>query len=1542
VKEIYNHPHHPVRRANVLADWRIVAPLGQGGTAIVSRVQHRWTGVARVVKHARTPDASNLLQAEVRALRVLRHPAVPRLDACGVDAEGRAWLVREALEGDTLDVFLAAHRGDPALVRALLDQGLDLLVHLAAVGYVHGDLKPANLAVEVGEGGPRLRVLDLGGDGDVLTPAFATPERLSCTQAPEPSDDLFALAASFWLGLYGEHPYPGYPLLNDGAREVRAAARDPFSAFLAPLLALDRSRRVATLEAALRHREATWPDAVALPLEGSLAWRARYAPDVGLHAEVRADLASWLGEPGAGFGVATLAAGRGLGASRLVGELALDLGLTGADVRVVGLESPGSVAGLRELLAEPATGPGERPRVTVIDHVYAAPARLLAELRDHLERRRAEGAAASGRFLLVYRGAQPLDADRRFELTAVPVADLGRLLERVLAGCTVRPSGVERWARAVDGSPATLLTALAILFDRGGLVRARGTVELGAPPADASPLSSAPSWRERVLAVEGPGARPDLLARVPDRPELELVRGILAGDDAATRLGRLLRDAEQRDDDVLFAWSVAPWAAVLTRLGLPAVLVEAVARRLEGAAEDDAAATLYRSLLPSSEAREASLGLARLAFRAGRWDELEAWRTARGADLSPDEVRLACEAALLRGRYDEARELLGGVSADVLATDAGWAWLQAISAFYRSDYATAREAALRCVALESPDVRPEALNLAGIVAERQGAFDEAATFYERALAAARARWDRRTLWKVAMNLGVLLQRRQQPYLALERYREALALAEATGNREGRMKVALNLGNLLLSLGHEDEGAVLAEQARDLAVQLNDPFTEHYAEVQLGEAARWRGDLDASRAWLESASRAFAELGNARERLQTEAELALTLLVAGQPVAAADRLERSLHHPDAASVPDVRQGLARHLVLVAGYDPSTPRRRARLSRLAALLDDDPSVEGHLLAWRLAVEEGRPADALRAACRAGAALDDRLKPLVPADRLRLLAREPWPWQNAELAFVASLHGSLHESTRTRFRSLLEVTGRMNTAEQPEALLDLLLDEAISFTGAERGFILLADDGDPERLKVVAARNIDQEQIRKKEHKVSYGIARDVLSSGKAVATVDAMSDDRYREYLSIHKLRLRSVLCHPLSIEGQPQGVLYLDNRFAQSLFGDDELYAVRILADHVGLALTRKRLLTDLAAHEADLCRSRDEIARLNDQLRQELDQTSRRLAERERDLERFTVQGSFPGIVGSSAPLRRCLFMVERVKDADVPVLVQGESGTGKELIARAIHFQGTRKAGPFVAVNCGAIPQNLFESELFGHKKGSFTGATADKPGLFEAAHGGTLFLDEIADLPPDMQVKLLRVLQSGEVRRIGDPTTRIVNVRVVAALNRDLKELVASGRFREDLYYRLNVVAIVLPPLRERRDDIPLLVHHFLKRQHDEGFSAVTGISREALRLLVEHAWPGNVRQLETALKNAALFAADAVLRPEDFSELASFQEPAPDLARLARTGLDRGMSLKDFEDLLIRHTLELTGGNKKRTAEILGIDRRTLYNRLAGMGS
>ncbi|MDP6945009.1 MAG: sigma-54 dependent transcriptional regulator, partial [Myxococcota bacterium] len=304
-------------------------------------------------------------------------------------------------------------------------------------------------------------------------------------------------------------------------------------------------------------------------------------------------------------------------------------------------------------------------------------------------------------------------------------------------------------------------------------------------------------------------------------------------------------------------------------------------------------------------------------------------------------------------------------------------------------------------------------------------------------------------------------------------------------------------------------------------------------------------------------------------------------------------------------------------------------------------------------------------------------------------------------------------------------------------------------------------------------------------------------------------------------------------------------------------------------------------------------------------------------------------------IIGESDAIRRVFHVMDRLLDNTIPVLIEGESGTGKELVARAIHFNGPRRNRPFVAVNCGAIPANLLESELFGHVRGAFTGATADKLGLFEAAHEGTLLLDELGELPLEMQVKLLRVLQSGEIQKVGATEQRHVDVRIIAATNRQLDDEVAAGRFREDLFYRLAVIPVRLPSLRERRDDIPLLIQHFLDANIQSGVGAVERVSARALALLCRYAWPGNVRQLEMVLKNASLFADAAVLQPED---LASFPEIVGESPRRLTGESLSGHTLADIEREAVIQALQDTGGNKKRAAEQLGIDRRTLYNKLA----
>jgi transcriptional regulator with PAS, ATPase and Fis domain len=291
---------------------------------------------------------------------------------------------------------------------------------------------------------------------------------------------------------------------------------------------------------------------------------------------------------------------------------------------------------------------------------------------------------------------------------------------------------------------------------------------------------------------------------------------------------------------------------------------------------------------------------------------------------------------------------------------------------------------------------------------------------------------------------------------------------------------------------------------------------------------------------------------------------------------------------------------------------------------------------------------------------------------------------------------------------------------------------------------------------------------------------------------------------------------------------------------------------------------------------------------------------------------------------------------IARVAPSRTTVLVLGESGTGKELVARAIHRHGPRRARPFVAVDCGALTETLLESELFGHVRGAFTGAVGDKTGLFAEADGGTLFLDEIGDVTPALQAKLLRVLQEHAVRPVGGAEWRSVDVRVIAATNRDLGKEVAEGRFREDLYYRLKVVTLVLPALRERREDIPLLVDHLVRRAARDCRKAVNGVSEAVLNVLQEYHWPGNVRELAHALERAVALAQGDVLTVEDLP--LDVRQPEP--ATVAPAFGDHP-TLEELKRRYIRHVLEQSGGNVSRAAGVLGVDRRSLYRMLQRYG-
>jgi Nif-specific regulatory protein len=386
--------------------------------------------------------------------------------------------------------------------------------------------------------------------------------------------------------------------------------------------------------------------------------------------------------------------------------------------------------------------------------------------------------------------------------------------------------------------------------------------------------------------------------------------------------------------------------------------------------------------------------------------------------------------------------------------------------------------------------------------------------------------------------------------------------------------------------------------------------------------------------------------------------------------------------------------------------------------------------------------------------------------------------------------------------------------------------------------------------------------------------------------------------------------RSIICAPLRTQHGIMGVVECINKRAGE-FTEADLIFLEALAGSVAISIENARLYETVRQSEARL---RDEVAVLA----------------RERP-----VQSRFADFIGSAPAMEKTLRLVESAIGSPITVLLQGETGTGKEVLARTIHFEGARKAKPFVAVNCGAFSESLLESELFGYRKGAFTGANTDKRGLFEAADGGTIFLDEVGDTPPALQVKLLRVLESGEILPVGDTRPRCVDTRVISATHRDLQAEVRAGRFREDLYYRLSAFPIHVPPLRERREDIPLLVVYLLKRVAQKWSKPEVVVAREALDLLAAYHWPGNVRELEHELERAVTLAGDArLLLPQHFSERI-VQPAAPRPPVILQGSLRQARAA--FEKEYIAAALDQCGGNVSKAARYLGISRVMLQKKM-----
>ena len=542
-----------------------------------------------------------------------------------------------------------------------------------------------------------------------------------------------------------------------------------------------------------------------------------------------------------------------------------------------------------------------------------------------------------------------------------------------------------------------------------------------------------------------------------------------------------------------------------------------------------------------------------------------------------------------------------------------------------------------------------------------------------------------------------------------------------------------------------------------------------------------------------------------------------------------------------------------------------------------------------------------------------------------------RHPRVWLDEEVSFLESIAQQLaigyqytslfvaQEQESKRTNALLEIANTLNSHADFNEVSTRALERAISLVGADYGALGVLDKAG-KKISLVSfksAEGVKPKRVLKivEEHGRSLNVdtfpaVSELLREGKTMSVSDSQLPFAIRLIFNT-QLGGKAALCSPVRVGGNTFGLLgFVWSK--ERVFAEHDIALVEGISDQIGTALERDQLSA--------------EIMRLRSELHQRQSE-----------------------IIGQAPPIRRAIELALTVADTNTTVLIQGESGTGKELLANLIHFNSGRENKAYIKINCGAIPETLLESELFGHEKGSFTDARAQRVGRFEEADGGTLFLDEIGEMSMQAQVRLLRVLQDGEITRIGGNEVIKSDVRVIAASNVNLEEAVENGTFRKDLYYRLSVFPITLPPLRERMEDIQPLVFHFLERYKEKTGRFVSGISKEALRALVNYEWSGNVRELENSIERAIIIASGRQIELDDLPEAISKQVFAAaaqvrhERARAAGEGLSIGVeialpaSMDEIERKVIAATLDYTEGDKSRASRLLNIGRKTLYRKL-----
>jgi len=1615
--------------ARLAGRYAYVRELGRGASGRVLLVADEAAGGARrAVKVVAPADAARLAW-ECDALAAVAHPGLARvfellrLDApvgapFGLEA-GAALLVEEHVEGRPALEALEALRADDtaervARVCAIGEAVTQALAAIHAAGFVHGDVKPANVLVPVDVAAePCARLIDLGAaraPGTALTvsgsPAYFAPE--AWLGVASVATDLYALGVTLveLLGIAPSHemvPATAPPALaallvrlRAAAPEERPASAREVAAQLALLSAAWRGTTRAARGKGREERATHWLGAMVSPAEGAMS--VERLPLVGADAALAA-----LVEALASGGVVAVCGPHGAGRTRLVEESARRL----QRARVLAGQRAQTFMSVSAL-------PRVAPTHDAVWHVREA---------DAVDALRAEAlvraAAIDGTTLTVV--LEVCEAPQG--VPTVRVEPLGRealrtLLEAAAAALSGLGGTTSRTPRAAV-TTATLDAALAASAGLAGtlcrcLAQAcrRGDDPLRAATLRAfTPTADADTWRPSDADA----------ARLGEA--LAVAGGALAAEDAAALLGgsalhaamrgleaagHAMRDAEgrlvlRRDLVRVVARSATDERRRAVARALLAVsprdsVVRGLAEAACGDVEDaetfllDGLAALRRRGRPEAVAALADVTMDALgprpALRVAFADALRAL-----AHYAEAEARLtdcdapACgvlraEIARLRGDAEAARRLAARVCDDAsapegtreaahalrarvlldahlrgalaaddpawraaieeatrIATSGGTASararaaevlaLAALSHGAARDAAEWAEASLRHARVDSQrGAEARAMSLLAAVAHARGDVRTAALEASRAHELAEVAGEAHAAASFAVNAGLARLDLGELGLAIATLRDGARRLVAIGRDVDAARAAYNLANAAHLAGDDELAHVALAQAASLGADER-ALHAHIALLR-ADAARRREALVEAATVLAAASEANAALP-AAVRVALASRAAVVASLRGDVAAASARLEEARAAAAEADHDGARLdvALAECAVALEGGDAS---RAFTAAQAAHGFAREASWEARFRAARALGDAadgvGDARTSATALASARALLDEAASSLPLAARgafravpeyQRVLARADAPATAETRAAVVATE----PAGDARWRRLAGLAKRFGMESQPARLIDVVLDAALELSGAERALLVVrAEDGS---LDVRGARGLVRRNADGERPGFSRSIAARVLDAATPLATVDASADGRLDAAASVHALALRSVVAVPLRAGDGADGVLYLDDRLRVGAFGAGDVALLVDLADLAALAL----------ANVESMRRERRSARRL-ERLRRSLAETVERQGVELVGLRRLGAAAPLEGLVGESEPMRRLADLVARVAVSDIPVLVLGESGVGKELVARGVHALSPRRERPFVTENCGAIPEPLLESTLFGHVRGAFTGADRARTGLFEAADGGTLLLDEIGEMSPAMQTKLLRVLQEGEVRAVGSERTRKVDVRVIAATHRDLEAMIRAGTFRQDLYYRLAVVSIPVPPLRARPEDIAALVAHFVDK-HARG-RAVT-VDRRALASLQAFPWPGNVRQLENEVQRALLLATD-VVRPEHLSAALTDEARGEEGEGAQPGALDLRGQTDALERRLIRRALA-EHGTQSAAARALGVSRFGLQKMIRRLG-